>query len=119
VQTQGRTNGRHDILSVSELDALYVGPNDLAISLGYAPPGVPTKPVVIEAINTIVAGAKRHGIYPGIHCGSAAIAKQMIAVGFQFVTLLADNAFLAAAAKSAVTELRTDQPAAVEPGGTY
>jgi hypothetical protein len=34
----------------------------------------------------------------------------MIALGFQFVTLLADNAFLAAAAKSAVAEMRETAP---------
>lgn len=119
IETRQAVDNLDDILSVPELDSLYIGPNDLAISLGYAPSGVPTDPVVIDAIKTIVAGAKRHGIYAGIHCGSTAMAKQMIALGFQFVTLLADNAFLASAAKSAVAEMRTGQPAAGKPGGTY
>ena len=47
------------------------------------------------------------------------MAKQMIALGFQFVTLLADNAFLAAAAKGAVAEMRQGSPAAVKPSGSY
>ncbi|MEO8165988.1 MAG: aldolase/citrate lyase family protein, partial [Betaproteobacteria bacterium] len=106
------------ILSVRGLDSIYIGPNDLAISLGYAPSGVPTDAAVIDAIKTIVAGAKRHGIYAGIHCGSTAMAKQMIALGFQFVTLMADNAFLAAAAKGAVAEMREGSVAA-KATGTY
>ena len=37
------------------------------------------------------------------------MAKEMISYGYQFVTLLADNAFLAGAAKSAVAEMREDK----------
>ena len=51
-----------EILSVPGLDALYVGPNDLAITLGVAPSGVPTDKIVLDAIKTIAAGAKKHGI---------------------------------------------------------
>ncbi len=119
IETRQAVDNLDDILSVKGLDALYVGPNDLAISLGYAPSGVPTDAVVIDAIKTIAAGAKRHGIYAGIHCGSTAMAKQMIGLGFQFVTLLADNAFLAAAAKGAVAEMRAGAGAAVKATGTY
>ena len=46
------------------------------------------------------------------------MAKQMIALGFQFVTLLADNAFLAAAAKNAVQEMRAGGEKA-KGGGMY
>jgi len=106
IETKQAMDNLDEILSVPELDSLYIGPNDLAISLGYAPSGVPTDPVVIDAIKTIAAGAKRHGVYAGIHCGSTVMAKQMIGLGFQFVTLLADNAFLVSAAKGAVAEMR-------------
>jgi hypothetical protein len=46
------------------------------------------------------------------------MAKQMIAQGFQFTTLLADNAFLAAAAKGAVAEMR-EGVIAGKPTGSY
>jgi 4-hydroxy-2-oxoheptanedioate aldolase len=118
IETKQAMDNLDEILSVPELDSLYIGPNDLAISLGYAPSGVPTDPVVIDAIKTIAAGAKRHGVYAGIHCGSTAMAKQMIGLGFQFVTLLADNAFLASAAKGAVAEMREGAPAG-KASGTY
>ena len=119
IETRQALDNLDDILSVPGLDSLYVGPNDLAISLGYAPSGVPTDAEVIEAIKTIAAGAKRHKIAAGIHCGSTAMAKQMIGFGFQFVTLLADNAFLAAAAKDAVAQMREGGGAGVKPSGTY
>ena len=119
IETKQAVDNLDDILSVPGVDAIYIGPNDLAISLGCAPSGVPTDPIVVGAIKTIVAGAKRHGVYAGIHCGSTAMAKQMIGLGFQFVTLLADNAFLAAAAKSAVAEMREGGGAAGKATGTY
>jgi 4-hydroxy-2-oxoheptanedioate aldolase len=119
IETKQAVENLDDILSVPGLDALYIGPNDLALTLGCTPSGVPTDPIVIGAIKTIVAGAKRHRIYAGIHCGSTAMAKEMIALGFQFVTLLADNAFLAAAAKGAVAEMREGAPAVTKATGSY
>jgi 4-hydroxy-2-oxoheptanedioate aldolase len=119
IETKQAVEKLDEILSVPGLDALYVGPNDLAITLGCGPSGVPTDKIVLDAIKTIAAGAKRHGIYAGIHCGSTTMAKQMIEVGYQFVTLLADNAFLAAAAKGAVAEMREGSPAAGKPSGSY
>jgi 4-hydroxy-2-oxoheptanedioate aldolase len=119
IETRQAVENLDEILSVPGLDSLYIGPNDLAISLGCAPSGVPTDPIVLDAIKTIVAGGKRHGVYAGIHCGSTAMAKQMIELGFQFVTLLADNAFLAAAAKEAVGEMRGAPAAASKAKGTY
>ena len=123
IETKQAMENLDEILSVPGLDSLYIGPNDLAISLGYPPSGVPTDKVVLDAIKTIVAGAKKHGVYAGIHCGSTQMAKEMIAQGFQFVTLLADNAFLASAAKSAVAEMRqggsSANPGGSKPSGTY
>ncbi len=119
IETKQAMENLDEILSVPGLDSLYVGPNDLAISLGYPPSGVPTDKVVLDAIKAIVAGAKRHGVHAGIHCGSTQMAKEMIAQGFQFVTLMADNAFLASAAKSAVAEMRQGGSGAGKPSGTY
>jgi 4-hydroxy-2-oxoheptanedioate aldolase len=119
IETKQAVEGLDEILSVPGLDSLYIGPNDLAITLGCAPSGVPTDPTVLSAIKTIVAGGKKHGVYAGIHCGSTAMAKEMIALGFQFVTLLADNAFLAAAAKGAVAEMREGAAPAAKASGSY
>jgi len=73
---------------------------------------------VLDKIKYIVDTAKKHNIYAGIHCGSTKMAKEMIALGFQYVTLLADNAFLAGAAKAAVQEMR-EGAAQAKPSGTY
>jgi 4-hydroxy-2-oxoheptanedioate aldolase len=119
IETKQAVDNLDDILSVPGLDALYIGPNDLSLSLGFPPSAVPTEPVVVAAIKTILAGAKRHGVAAGIHCGSTAMAKELIELGFQFTTLLADNAFLAAAAKGAVAEVRLGAAPATKPSGSY
>src|SRR5258706_9985332 len=119
IETRKAVENLDEILSDPDLDAIYIGPNDLAISLGCAPSGVPTDPVVVGAIKTIAAGGKRHGVRAGIHCGSTEMAKQMIELGFQFVTLLADNAFLATAAKSAVAEMREGSAHLGKATGSY
>ena len=118
IETKQAVERIDDILSVPGLDGLYVGPNDLAITLGCAPSGTPTDKIVLDAIATIAQAGKRHGIPAGIHCGSTQMAHEMIALGYQFVTLMADNAFLAAAAKSAVSEMRTGK-AGPKASGSY
>jgi len=119
IETRQAVDNLDEILTVPGLDAIYIGPNDLALTLGCAPSGVPTDPTVLNAIKTILAGAKRHRIHAGLHCGSTAMAKEMIALGFQFVTLLADNALLAAAAKSTVAEMRQTAPTAARATSAY
>jgi 4-hydroxy-2-oxoheptanedioate aldolase len=120
IETKQAMDNLDAILSVPGLDSLYVGPNDLAISLGYPPSGVPTDKVVLDAIKTIAAGAKKHGVAAGIHCGSTTMAKEMIAQGFQFVTLMADNALLLNAAKGVVAEMRKEgSGGSGKAGGTY
>ncbi len=94
------------IMSTEGLDAIYVGPNDLAVSLGFEPQYAPKDPEVSEAIDTILAAAQRHGIVPGIHCGSADMAREMAAKGFQLVTLMSDARLLVDAAGAAIQSAR-------------
>ena len=95
-----------EIMSTDGLDAIYIGPNDLAISLGLEPQYAPKDRKLADAIDTILAAAKRHGIVPGIHCGSADMAREMTAKGFQLVTLMNDARLLVDAAATAITTAR-------------
>jgi len=96
-----------EIMSVDELDGIYVGPSDLAISLGVAPGGVPSDPKVIAAIDDILAAAKRNGVIPGIHCGSGKMAAEMFEKGFQFCTILNDARLMAVGAKAEIAAARS------------
>jgi 4-hydroxy-2-oxoheptanedioate aldolase len=94
------------IMRVKGLDAIYIGPADLAISLGCPPAGVPNQQKVWDAIDDILAAAKRNKVVAGIHCGSGAMARQMFAKGFQFCTLLNDARLMAAGAKAEIAAAR-------------
>ena len=120
IETSKAMDNLDDILATPGLDGIYVGPADLAISLGRPPQGDPTDAVVNAAIDRICAAAKAHGVRPGIHTASPAGARNMIARGFQFTTILSDNALLANAAKAAVAAARgSDANAASGPKGPY
>jgi 4-hydroxy-2-oxoheptanedioate aldolase len=94
------------ILSVPGVDAVYVGPSDLSLSLGCKPRLDQTDPPVVEAQQRIVEACKRHGVIAGIHNATAAYALKMIAAGYQFVTLASDGRFLAAKAAEEVAAVR-------------
>lgn len=119
IETTQAVERLDEILTVPGLDGIYIGPNDLAITLGRQPSGDPTDPLVLDTIDTILAAAKRHGVRAGLHCGSTAMAKRMIGKGFQFTTLLGDNAFLNMAAKAAVADVRDIALSASKGGSTY
>ena len=118
IETRQALDNLDDILSVPGLDALYVGPTDLALSLGSTPTLVSEDPKVIDAIKAIAAAGQRHGVVPGIHTASPEHAKQLMGFGYRFVTLLSDNAFLNAAARNAVAAMR-ESPAVAGGGSPY
>ena len=84
IETGPSLKNLDDIMSTPGLDGIYVGPSDLAISLGHPPSPDPTIPEVVDTIETILAAAKRNDVIPGIHCASGDMAKRMIAKGFRF-----------------------------------
>ena len=84
-----------DIARVPGLDMLYVGPSDLGLALGREAKQNQTDPVVLEAIDRIVAAAHNAGLKAGMHCTSAEYARDMIAKGFDFVTVISDETLLA------------------------
>lgn len=76
-----------DILSVPGIEAIYVGPNDLSISLGIKPNT--DDPRLDEAMVEIAEGCRRNGVVPGVHASAALCAKR-IDQGFGMVTVSAD-----------------------------
>jgi 4-hydroxy-2-oxoheptanedioate aldolase len=106
IETAQAVKNIDDILSVPGIDAVYVGPADLSITLGCTPRLDQTEAPVVEAQQQIAAACKRHKVVAGIHCGGAPYALKMIAEGYQFVTLASDGRFLAARAADEVAAVR-------------
>ena len=71
IETVEAIDNLDEILSVPGVDAIYVGPADLSISLGLEPVRQRRQPVFDDALTTIVAACQRHGVVPGIHATGA------------------------------------------------
>ena len=112
IETAQALDNLEDILSVPGLDAVYIGPSDLSLSLGCTPTFDDVDPPAADAIAHILARAKAHGLVAGIHNGSTAAALKRIAMGFQFVTVSSDARLLAAGAQQVVRDMRGAQPTA-------
>jgi len=94
-----------EICSVPGVDAVYIGPADLAASLGCAPSLGVVPGVHAEAIAKIVATCSRYGMVTGIHCGSTKQVIECAEMGFQMITISTDTQLLAAAASSRFDEV--------------
>jgi 4-hydroxy-2-oxoheptanedioate aldolase len=95
-----------DILSVEGLDAIYVGPSDLSLSLGCRPVIDNVDPPAAEAIAHIAARARAHGVIAGIHNNSAVQALARQELGYRFLTGGTDTRMLASASQLALGALR-------------
>ncbi len=85
-----------EILSVPGVDACFIGPNDLAASMGVGV-GVPLEsddPRLNEAIAEIRSACVRNGVAPGIHCSGADGVNQRIGEGFQFLAMASEASYL-------------------------
>lgn len=86
------------ILGTEGVVGCFIGPNDLALSMGLTQkdmgPGTRHEAAMME----VLAAAKRTGKAAGKHCFSAAEINLRIGQGFQFLALLSDAAFMAKAA---------------------
>jgi 4-hydroxy-2-oxoheptanedioate aldolase len=106
IETAQALDKLDDILSVEGLDAIYIGPSDLSLSLGCRPVFDDVDPPVQQAIEHIAARAKAHGVVCGIHNGVPAGARARIGMGYRFVTLGSDARLLAAGSQQLLSAVR-------------
>lgn len=88
-----------DIVAVPGVDAIYVGPADLSISLGLPPGNNDDAPEFVEALETIVAACKNAGVVPGIH-SSGSLTPRRLEMGFRMITVVADGVGMAVGIKA-------------------
>jgi 4-hydroxy-2-oxoheptanedioate aldolase len=75
------------IFSVPGIDAIFVGPNDLAASMRSPDGKPPGAEATAQALRHILAACKKHRVPAGIHCGSGAEARCRIDEGWQFLAV--------------------------------
>ena len=100
-------NNVREILSVPGVDACFIGPNDLAWSMGLQfATGEARKPHA-EAIQEVLRGAKDVGVPAGIHARSPEEVVERIEQGFQFIACVNEASFMLNGAEAAVKLIRS------------
>lgn len=92
------------IASTPGIDAIFVGPSDLSVSLGIA--GQITHPKEVEAIGKVIDVCQAHHIIPGIHMSKLETLKEWIQKGMRFVTFSSDVDLMARAAADGLVQLK-------------
>jgi 4-hydroxy-2-oxoheptanedioate aldolase len=105
------------IAAVEGLDALYVGPSDLAIALGLKP-GADGNPTFEAALARIRRAGIDAGIAVGIHCSSGRAARQRLAEGFTFAVAASDLATIVAGASAELAAAQREGTDGGPPGTT-
>jgi 4-hydroxy-2-oxoheptanedioate aldolase len=72
---------------VPGIDAIFVGPNDMAASMRSSDGKPPTAEATDKAMKHILATCKKHGVAPGLHCTSVEEVKTRIGEGWQFIAI--------------------------------
>ncbi len=85
IETQAGLDAVEAIAAVPGLDGLFIGPSDLGIALGLGPGAAHSHPVLNSAIGRIHQACQAAGKVAGIWCGSAEMARDMLAQGLQLV----------------------------------
>jgi 4-hydroxy-2-oxoheptanedioate aldolase len=106
IETAQALDNLDAILSVDGLDAIYIGPSDLSISLGCKPSFDELEPKAAQAVEHILARAKHHGVVAGMHNGAPAAARARTSKGFRFVTVGSDARLLAAGSQEILRAMR-------------
>lgn len=117
IETRQALDNLDAILRTPGLDAVYIGPADLSLSLGCTPTFDDVDAPAAEAIELILRKAKEAGVVPCIHNGTPEMALKRIERGFQLVTIGSDARLMAAGAQGVIGKMRAGlQKAAV---GSY
>ena len=109
IETKPALAGLDDILSVPGVDAVYVGPADMSITLGL-PPRMDNGGAFEEARIAIAEGCRQHGVTAGIH-GNAGLARKHADAGYRMITVYHDVAALASGAAADLRVARSQEPA--------
>lgn len=110
IETKDAVDRLDEILSVPGVDAIYVGPADLSITLGL-PPGPDNGGAFEEARLHIAKTANARGIVAGMHANASLAAKHVDA-GYRMITITQDLVALTYAAAADLRHVRGTDAAA-------
>jgi 2-keto-3-deoxy-L-rhamnonate aldolase RhmA len=92
------------IVAIEGVDALFIGPNDLSISLGV--PGQSDSPILLEAIDKVLKACKAQGVATAIQANDLVSAKRWAAAGMEIISYSSEIGLLVAAASAGIEAIR-------------
>ncbi len=90
------------ILAVPGIDGCMIGPQDLALSMGFHPREIPQHDEHARALEYVVQACRNTGKIPGIDIGAPDLAALRVQQGFRFVVMGSDVRFLQGSAAAAI-----------------
>jgi 4-hydroxy-2-oxoheptanedioate aldolase len=103
VETVAGVEAVEEIAAVPGVDAIYVGPADLSLSLGLPPANAHDEPSFTAALDRVVAACREHGVVAGIQADPS-LVPAWVERGFRMITVGYDRAPVVAGLRS---DLRT------------
>ena len=117
VETREALDRVDEIAATPGLDGIYVGPSDLALSLGLPPALQIKEDEHAEAIERVRDACAGNGIAAGIHSPSGEWARRHAEAGFDLVTVATDASLLGEAALGELGVARGEDAEARSAGG--
>lgn len=93
-----------NIFSVPGIDAVFVGPNDLAASMRGPDGKPPSAEATSQAMKIILETCRKHRVAAGLHCATAEDAKRRVADGWQFIAVASELRMMMNAANGVVQQ---------------
>jgi 2-keto-3-deoxy-L-rhamnonate aldolase RhmA len=90
VESQAALGNLDAMFAVPGVDLVFIGPVDLAISLGLDPLPENPHPIFLEALGEIQRAARAHHLPLGIYCSNGKAAAERIRQGFLLVNVAGD-----------------------------
>ncbi|WP_418607333.1 aldolase/citrate lyase family protein [Georgenia sp. SUBG003] len=108
VETAAGLANVEEIAAVPGLDAVYVGPNDLALGLGRARTENLGAPEFDEIVGRVVHAARAAGIAAGLDCAGTDLARRWTRRGVDLTICARDSVLLREAVDTAARRLRAE-----------
>jgi 4-hydroxy-2-oxoheptanedioate aldolase len=105
IETVRAVEAADAICATPGLDGVYVGPADLAVSMGGSLAAMASKEHA-DAVEEVRRACARHGIAAGIHTGGGAAARAYADAGFGMCTVSTDAALLRVSARRELAAAR-------------
>jgi len=96
-------NNLDEILSVSGIDVIFIGPYDLSQSLGI--PGQVNNSLVVEKMKEVILKCKENKIAVGTFADDIETAKSWVSLGVQYMSFSVDVGILYEASKKIINQL--------------